>query len=187
MVNFSRYLVVGVGVLVLVCTLWVNWGTTQANKQVDEANTASQAANALVPQAVAKYRELFSEANLQGYPGNRDQYKANAQEAVDLFAKSAEQYRLAANKLEEASKQSVKKPLSDYWTLKVQSFRKLADSKEAFGKLVHLLLDESIPDIDALNEKLGPLVDQATQLSDESDKLDAEAQKIQDANKAEFK
>ena len=183
LVKFARYFVAGTALLIFVCTLWVNWETTAANKHVEEANAASQAGNDLVAQIGPKYKELFNEANLQGFPGNREQYKAKAQETVELFNKSAEQYRLAASKLEEASRQAVKQPLIDYWSLKVQSFRKLADSKQAFGKLVQLLLDESITDMNALNEKVGPLVDEAVRLDGESDKLGVEAQKIQDAHK----
>ena len=52
---------------------------------------------------------------------------------------------------------------------------------------MRLLLDESIQDIDALNVKWGPLVDQAVHLDEESEKLGAEAQKIQDQHKDDFK
>src|SRR6187431_2834617 len=128
--KFSRYLVAGVAVVIAVCTIWVNRGTSQANKHVDEANVASEAGDTLTSQIGPKYSELFSEANLQGFPGNRDQYKANATETAELLDKAAAQYRLAADKLEEAGRQPVKKPLADYWGAKVQAYRKLAESKE---------------------------------------------------------
>ncbi|MBC7816579.1 MAG: hypothetical protein IAG10_06805 [Planctomycetaceae bacterium] len=187
LVKISRYFVVGAAVLIAIASLYVRRETSQANKQVDEANAASQAANALAEQVGPKYKDLFSETNIQGFPGNRDQYKATAQETVELLVKAAAQYRLAADKLEEASQQKVKKPLAEYWGLQVQSFRKLADSKEAFGNLVRLLLDESIQDTVALNEKVSPLIDRALALNEESDKFSAEAKKIQDQHKDVFK
>lgn len=182
-VKLSRYLVVGTFVLVAASTLWVN---SQANKQVDEANAAVQSANALTDKASPLYTELFSEANLLGYPANRDKLRVTAQETIDLFANAAKQYRLSADKLEVASQKGVKKPVADYWTLKVQGTRKLAESKEAFGNVVRLLLDETISDLDTLVEKMKPLVDQAVRLDEASDQLEAEAQTFQEAHKSEI-
>lgn len=187
MVNIVRYIVAGIVLIVTLCSLWSNWGTTQANKQVDEANAASQAANVLVSEFVPKYKELFTEANLQGFPGNREQLKPIVIEGRETLTKAAEQFRLAATKLEEAATRPVAKPLSEYWGLKVKAYRKLAESKEKFIKVVELFLDESNTTLDVLDGKLGPLIEEATKLNTESDAFDAEAKKIQEANPKEFK
>ncbi|MFO1041083.1 MAG: hypothetical protein U0941_04810 [Planctomycetaceae bacterium] len=187
MVNIVRYIVAGIFIIITLCSLLMSWGTTQANKQVDEANTASQSANALVGEFVPKYQELFKEANLQGFPGNREDLKPIALEGKEKLTKAAEQFRLAATKLEEAAGRPVSKPLSEYWGLKVKSYRKLAESKEKFVQVVELFLDESITTLDILDGKLGPLIEEATKLNTESDAFDAEAKKIQDANPKEFK
>lgn len=176
-----------IALLIFVVSIWTNWNTSKANSHVDEANAASTSANALVTEILPKYKELYSEANLNGFPGNRDQFKADAQMVSESFAKAADQYRLAASKLDEASQQAVDKPLKDSWGFRSQAYRKLADSKAAFGQLTGLLLDESIADIDALNAKIDPIVDQATKASDEFHKLEAEANKIQEAHKDKFK
>ena len=183
LMKFTRYLLIGVAILIGASTLYVNWGTSQANKQLEQVDAASQAGDAFITQAVPQYLELFGEANLKGYPGNREQYKAKAQDTLDLFGKATAQYRLAGDQLDEACRQPVKKPLSDYWTLKAQGYRKLADSKDAYANLVRLLLDETITDMDTLNVKVEPLINLAQKLNDEFDKLSADAQKFQDAHK----
>lgn len=187
MVNIVRYIVAGIVVIVTLCSMWSNWGTTQANKQVEEANVASQAANALLGDVVSKYKELFTEANMQGFPGNREQLKPIAQQGKEGLTKAAEQFRLAATKLEEAASRPVSKLLSEYWALKVKAYRKLAESKDVYAKVVELVLDESITTVEILDEKMGPLIEQASKLNTESDAFDAEAKKIQDANPKEFK
>lgn len=187
MANVVRYVVAAVFMIIALCSLWMSRGTNAANTLVEEANAASQNANALVAQVVPKYTELFSEANLQGFPGNRGQYQALAEEAKGLLNRASEQFRVSASKLEEAGNQAVPTILTEYWTLKVQSFRNLADSKDTFAKVIGLLVDETVTSSELLNEKLGPLIDEANKLREESEKLDAEAKKLQDANPDKFK
>ena len=162
-------------------------GVWPGTREAVVVNAASQNANALVAQVVPKYTELFSEANLQGFPGNRGQYQALAEEAKGLLNRASEQFRVSASKLEEAGNQAVPTILTEYWTLKVQSFRNLADSKDTFAKVIGLLVDETVTSSELLNEKLGPLIDEANKLREESEKLDAEAKKLQDANPDKFK
>ena len=186
MANIVRYIVAGILVIITLGSLLTSWGTTQANKQVEEANTASQAANAMVVEFGSKYKELFTEANMQGFPGNREQLKPIALEGKEKLTKAAEQFRLAATKLEEAAGQPVSKTLSEYWGLKVKAYRKLAESKDKFVQVVDLFMDESVTTLDILDGKLQTLITEATKLNTESDAFDTEAKKIQDANPKEF-
>lgn len=181
-----RFLIPAIAVLIAVASVINSWGTSRANKLVEEGNAASESADALVVQHGPEFQKLFSESNLKGYPNNRGQYQDMARAAAESFEKAAGLYRVAADKLEEASRQPVKKSNATYFAAKAQAFRKLADSKSAFGKATKLLLDETIPDVSALTLKVEPLITQADALSAETDKFNAEAQRVVDEYKDEF-
>ena len=153
---------------------------------MDEGNAASEAADALVVQHAPNFKVLFSNANLQGFPGDRERHQGSARETAESFEKAAGLYRVAASKLEEASRQPVGKPNAAYFAAKAQSFHQLADSKETYGTAVRLLLDETITHVDALKLKVEPLITQALAASAESDKFNADAQQIIDTHKEDF-
>jgi len=182
-----RIAVAAAFVLVLVATLWRQWGTSKGNTLVDESNALASEANSLAEQAGVKYKELFSEANLAGLPGNRERLKALAQETADLAGKSARQYRASAAKLEEATAQLVDSTVVDYWSLKVKAYQKFADSKDAFARVALALLDTTIQDADQLGEKLSSLTDEALALDKEHAELAARADRLKAQHSDKFR
>ena len=159
----------------------------QANQLVDKSNIAYEAANQLAAEATAQYKELFSDATLRGFPDNRPQLQVLAQQTVDLFGKAAEQYRLAANFNEEAGRQGIDRPRVEYLSLKMRTFRKLADANEAYRSVPQLVFDETIQDVDALNTRAGRLADDALKLFDQANDLSAQADKSYEKLKGEVK
>ncbi len=106
---------------------------------------------------------------------------------MDLFGKAAEQYRIAANFNEEAGRQGVDRPRVEYLTLKVQTFRKLADANEAYRSVPQLVFDETIQNVDDLNTRAGRLADDALQLFDQANALSAQADKCYEKLKGDVK
>ncbi len=187
LLKIVRIVVAAVAVVVIVSGLIVSWGTGKANKLIEDGNTAVEAANKFTLEASPKYDELFSETNLQGFPGNREQMKASAQEVADLFGKSAEQFRVAATKFEEATKQAVDSKVAEYWTAKVQAFQKMAEAKDAVRKIALILTDDTVENIEQFTERATPLSKNAQQLNSEAEQFTATADKIQADNKDKFK
>jgi hypothetical protein len=181
-----RFLIPAIAVLIAVASVINSWGTSRANRLVEEGNAASESADALVVQHGPEFQKLFSDSNLEGYPTNREKYQDSARATAESFETAAGLYRVAADKLEEASRQPVAKSNAAYFVAKAQAFRKLADSKVAFGTATKLLLDETIPDVGALTLKVEPLITQAEALNAETDKFNAEAQRVVDEHKDEF-
>lgn len=186
----QKYVRVGLSIVALIivaCSLLVSFATRKANKIVDEANTAVTVGNQFAEQGGAKYAELFTEPNIEGFPGNREQLAPTATSLAELMEKATVQYDLAAANFEQASQEGVKQVIADYWKLKAQGFRKFAESKKTFRSVALLVTDETISSIDALNEKLSPLIDQAVKLDEEAKELAAQADKLQSENQDEFR
>ena len=104
-----------------------------------------------------------------------------------MFAKAAEQYRLAANFNEEAGRQGIDRPRVEYLSLKVRTFRKLADANEAYRAVPQLVFDQSIQEVDALNTRAGRLADDALKLFDQANALSALADKSYEKLQGEVK
>jgi hypothetical protein len=92
-------------------SLIVYWNNSRANKLVDEGNAAVEAGNAYVAQAATLYKELYSEANLTAFPGNRDTYSHKATEAAELYSKAAGEFRTTADKFEQAAEEGCRRLL----------------------------------------------------------------------------
>lgn len=187
MLKLLRVFTVIAAIVVAAAVAWRNWGTGKANALVDEGNTAAQTGNSLSGQAGAKYAELFAEANLQGFPGNRAKLEPAAKELTDLLTQAAEQYRLAAARFEEAAQQPADSKVVDYWKLEAQMCRKFADSKEAFGRVPAMISDPGVQNLEQLLDKIGGLTEAAGKLDKESKEIAAAANKHKEAHKDKFK
>ncbi len=186
MTKFVKISLGVVGLVILTCSVLVSFATRTANKLVDDGNLAAVAGNQFAEQAGTKYTELFTDANLEGFPANREQLIPVAQSLAELMEKSAEQYDLAAESFEKASQEGVKEVLKEYWLLKVQSFRKFAESKRTFRTVALLIPDEGVTDIDVFNEQMSPLIDEALKLDTESKELAAQGEKLRSENSDSF-
>lgn len=185
--NIVRVCVLVVVLISLAVSAWSFFGTRSANKLVDEGNVAVDAGNALVTQAGEKYTALFSVENLTDYPGNRERLKNPAQETADLFGQASQQYRLAAAKYDEATQQNVDKVVAEYWSLKVQEYRKFADAKDVYRGIPLLLLDETVADVEELGRRITAITAQAETLDAEVAQLTTQADKLREDHQDDFK
>ncbi|HEX4130689.1 MAG TPA: hypothetical protein VHZ24_11655 [Pirellulales bacterium] len=181
-----RIVIACVAIVVGAASLYRYYENRVANRLVHEGNAAMEVGNDFNKQAVAKHTELFSEASLREFPANRAKLKPTVEETADLFHKTAEQYRITIAKFDEAGKEDVDSEVVEYWKLKVQSTQKLAESKDELRKLVLMLLDESIADAQALDTQMKPVVANIVALSNESEALTQQAEKLRTEHKSKF-
>lgn len=174
--------------LIVIGTVVKQMGTAKANAKVDEANAASTKADEHLQAAAKKYDELFSEANIAAFPGNREQLKKLAEEIVDHAKQGAKHFSDASSKFVEASKEQVGEDVViEYWKLKGQTNQKLAEGTQALADGAALFLDATIADAAALQEKAMDCTNRLTKGMEEGKKLSADAEKIRTDNKDKFK
>jgi hypothetical protein len=116
----------------------------KANHMKDEANAAAAAADQIIDDTKPKFDTLFSSANIAGFPANRGEFETTARETAELHAKSAEQYRLAASKFDEAAKQGIDKVVAEYFGLWNQVMAKSAEQRDIRREHSLLWLDKEI-------------------------------------------
>jgi hypothetical protein len=161
--------------------------TDKANKLVDEGNAATQDANKIASEAEPKYTAVFTEKNLEEFPGNRDQLKGQVQEVIGLLEKAAARYRDAGGKFDEARKLNVDEKFKEYLDMYGQANRKQAEKLDAAKESAQAFLDPSITDNDTLNKKLQSFGERAQKLLQEAKDFESKAKKIQEENKDKFK
>ena len=176
-----------IALLVMAVVLWKFFAEQAGGKLVDEANAASQEASKLTVEAAEVYKGLITDETINGLPGNRGQIRPRVDQAAGLFEKSAAQFQVTAAKLEEAGGKLVDKVLSDYWKTKAEAARKRGSQKEVLRKIVLLLADDTITDMESFKKKYEPLVAEANKSSEEADAAEAKAAKIQTDNKDKIK
>ena len=173
--------------IVMAAVIWKYFAEQAGNKLVDEANAASQEASKLTLEAAELYKGLITDETINGLPANRGQIRPKVDQAAGLFEKSAAQFQVTATKLDEAAKKLVNAKLSDYWKAKAEAARKRAAQKETLRKIVLLLADDSITDMETFKKKYEPMVAEANKSSAESDAEEAKAAQIQAENKDKIK
>jgi hypothetical protein len=161
--------------------------TDKANKLVDEGNAATQDANKIASDAEPKYTAVFTEKNLEEFPGNRDQLKGQVQEVIGLLEKAAARYRDAGGKFDEARKLNVDEKFKEYLDMYGQANRKQAEKLDAAKESAQAFLDPSITDNTTLNKKLQSFGERAQKLLQEARDFESKAKKIQEENKDKFK
>jgi pyruvate/2-oxoacid:ferredoxin oxidoreductase beta subunit len=128
----------------------------------------------------------FADEQLNAFPANRVALQKSAESIADLLAKASEQFRAAAIHCETASKQARQAGEaveSKCWLLKARSFRRLAESKDSFRKMVLLIGDPSIQSRKAFEEQAETLITEAKDLNDESQKLNTQADELYEKSK----
>jgi hypothetical protein len=161
--------------------------TGKANKLVGEGNAAIQTANQAGQEAGTKYTALFSQANLKGFPANRDRLKDDAKQVSDLLDKSSAGFREAAEKFEEAAKLKVDDKFKEYLSVKAQAYRKHAEKNEAAKDSLKAVSDESVEDTSDLAKRINDAGERVTKLLKEAKDLEEKGDKIQQENKDKFK
>jgi hypothetical protein len=157
--------------------------TADANKLIGEANTAIVAADKMSADAYAEFRSYMNDEKMGNFPDNREQIRPTAQESADLFAKSAAAYRdQVVNKFEGASKLNINDKFKEYIVLKVEAFKKLADSKDVAKELALAPLDPSLTTKDALYAKVKEVDARLNAVTKEMQEVNDRANKIQQDN-----
>jgi murein L,D-transpeptidase YcbB/YkuD len=157
--------------------------TADANKLIGEANTAIVAADKMSADAYSKFRSYMDEQTMGNFPGNREQIRPTAQESADLFARSAAAYReQVVSKFEGASKLNINDKFKEYIVLKVEAFKKLADSKDVAKELALVPLDPSLTTQDALYAKVKEVDARLNAVTKEMQEVNDRANKIQQDN-----
>lgn len=159
--------------------------TEQANKLIEEGNAMITEANKMSEEAGTKYGKLLDNMTDENFSEEQAKSKSDINAAADAFGKSAEKYRAAAKKFEEASKMKVDDKFKEYLSFKAQEFNKNADGSEAAQALVKALADSA--DGAAFKAKIAELKPKVDQLSKEATEFQQKAEKIRTENKDKFK
>ncbi len=156
----------------------------KANKLVAEGNTAIQEGNKLALEAGPKNDKIFEEVTADTYEEDKEKLKGTAKEAIDGLTKSAEKYREASKKFDEASKLKVDDKFKEYLTLKSQEFSKRAEQMDAAKGNAQAFLDSA--DAVSLMAKINANKPRIEALDKESKDLEAKADKIRSENKGKI-
>ena len=150
-------------------------GGGTASDPEQTVNAAAAEGNKLAELAGKKFTTIFADANLEAFPGNREEFRKNAKSVADLLSGAAAKYREAATLCEKASQKAGGTGDARYWSLKGRSFRRIAESKEGFKSIALLIDDETIQDKATFESRAKPLIEEAIEVNTESQKLSKEA------------
>jgi len=173
--------------LALLVTLGVMSGCgeatiNKANHLKDEANAAGAAGDKLLDDIQPKLETLFSSETVAGFPANRGEFEATARETAELNAKSAEQYRLAASKFDEAAKQDIDKVIAEYFGTWSQVMAKSAEKRDSRREQTLLWLDKEIDTMEKLEAKKSEIQKRFDAQTAAVDELVAKAKKLETEN-----
>jgi hypothetical protein len=154
--------------------------TAQANKLVDEGNTAVQEAKKFVTEAEEKKQKMLNTP-----VALLADARVTAQETIASYEKAKQKCKEASKKYEEASKLKIKDKFKEYLTVKVKEYDKRAELVETAKGTPQALIDSKtrsafIGMAKANNERVA-------RLSKEADDLAAQADKLQKDNPDMFK
>jgi hypothetical protein len=158
----------------------------KANHLKDEGNAANAAGQKLLNDIDAKYQSLFTDEALKAFPTNRAQHASAAKETTEACTKAIEQFRLAAAKFDEASKQKIDQTVADYFSGWSQVASKSADRCEVFRNFALIWSDDAVSTQEKLDARLEELKAKREGLDKEISDLEANAAKIQADNSSKF-
>jgi hypothetical protein len=159
--------------------------TDKANKLVAEGNAAIEEGNKLAIDSGAKNDKIFDELTAANFEADKERLSPQAKEAVDGMTKSAEKFREASKKFDEASKLKIDDKFKEYLTLKSQEFSKRAEQMDVGKGNSQALLTSN--DAEGLMAKVRENKTKYEALEKESKDLEAKANKIQADNKDKIK
>lgn len=147
-------------------------GSAQLNQVIQEIETAVDAANKSGLEASPMFQKLLNDVDSQGLVAVRQQQKEVAQKVADLFGKSAEQFRLAAKKSEDAVSKESRAKFQQFLTAKAQAYEFYAQSRAINQEIARMVTDESITKV----EELIPKAEEAGKRRDAAQKRGDEAE-----------
>lgn len=159
--------------------------TDAANKLVNEGNAAIEEGNKLAMEASGKNDKVFDEMTADNFEADKERLKGSAKEAVDGMTKSAEKYREAAKKFDDAGKLKIDDKFKEYLTTKSQEFSKRAEQMDVAKGNPQAFLDSA--DVQGLMAKVTENKGKLEKLEKESKELEAKSDKIRSDNKDKIK
>ena len=148
-----------------------------------ESDAALAEGQRLLNEATPAFQRLLAEVDKMGLGLYRTQQKAEAMKTSELIGRSAAQFRLAEQKIEEAKKVNKNSKLKPYLDAKGLSYDRVALSLAVNQEIIAMTLDESITELEVLLPKLqeaaarrDALDKEASVASDESKQLGEQIQ-----------
>jgi hypothetical protein len=184
--SVSILLLVGLGVGIGIMRSSDSKAIDKANHLKDEGNAAKVGAAKAIEGVQPKFASLYTDEALAAFPKNRAEMEATAKETVDTYAKAAEQFRLAAAKFDEASRQDIDISVAEYFSAWSQASAKSAERAEAVREFVGLWLDTQVDSREKLDARSVPLNTRLNEINSAIAELEAKAEKIQTDNAAKF-
>ena len=167
-----------------VAALWNQFGNDRANDLVKEANALVDLGQNSHNEAVPKFNSL-AEA-VHEFPANRAALEAPARELGELYGRTAEQFRQAAAKLDEASKKPTDPVVVEYFTLRSRKWAKTAEARELVRRYVLLVVDPTVRTPEELNARRLELDERISVIVKEEKSLEEASTKIQNENSKKF-
>jgi hypothetical protein len=182
-----RYFSSHVAFVLLITVIWACGSSgsntsdnDQANKLVDEGNTAVQDAKKFVSDADAKKDQM-----MQTDVRRLAEARVHAAEAIAAYDKAAEKCKEAASKYDEASRLQVSDKFKQYLMLKTKEYNKRAEMVEAAKGTPQALIESTNRSSFVIRAKSNNA--KVDQLYKEAEDLGAQADKIQKDNPDAFK
>lgn len=119
----------------------------ESDAALDEANKQNQI-------AVPAFQQLLSDFDQLGVEGFRKEKRELSENLVVQFAKTAEQFQTAANKLDTAALLSADKKLNAFLVIKSKSYGLLGKVCDQDVEMIRVLLDDSLTDGAAITGKV---------------------------------
>ena len=119
-----------------------------------ESDIALDEANKQIQIAVPAFQQHLNDFDQLKVDGFRQEKRESSNHLIAQFAKTAEQFRMAAKKLDEAATLSADKKLNGYIVIKSKSYGLLAQVCDQDAEMIRVLLDDSSADSATITEKV---------------------------------
>jgi hypothetical protein len=184
--KLSQIVIVVLVAIITTILVVTQFSARKASTLTHDALSVIASANRLSDQGDEAFSKLHTVEFLQGYPGNREDFAPRYKLAAASLTESANLYREAARKYDEAGKQAVKRTVREYCLVKSQALTAYAICKERRVEYISLILDPSIVDFATLNERGKALIAETSKCVAVYGELDAKAQAIVDTYPSDF-
>jgi hypothetical protein len=151
---------------------------TEYQKLLTASDLAISMANLTTQVAKPRYEALLRQVDSLGLVEFRQQKSDDARQISEGFGKAAAQFRLAAQKLDEAATHEESTPLKPYLAEKARSYGWYAASRDQYQQSIRAILDESITTIDDLVPKIKLATELRDKAETEADSASVNADKI---------
>jgi hypothetical protein len=174
----------GLILIVSAAGVWSQINTQSINRIVTDANDHFQLGADLHNQVRPKYN-AFDEA-IHAFPAGRPELERRARELAELYARSAEQYRLAAARIGEAAAQSFDPDVKNYFQSKSDRWTKSADVRELLAKYLLVVTDPAVATHGEFMAHRAEIDARIIVLNKEEKELEAKAEKLFTEHRAKF-